>query len=948
MMIRHGSAKIFLSFTTFLLANILWLDIAEARAKTAQEAILLPTISKVVSEDFSSLNSLENGFSNSEESSLAQVIIPEPSKIIIPTPNQTPPDLITPSKIPGDSSPIPEIEKPTSPPLHPDKLVPTKKIVEAAVLNAIKNSSNRYPWFVKPTGDLTISPGSFDPLRYENYTNLDARFGDNQPIIKQFNFAHFPGEKQFYWILPGNRIVLETQGWQGGISYQGRETTTEIKQRIKLTQSFWGMQAVWIAPQAFKELTGEVNLSNFSVRSIAGEINNPEGVPAPPVVINNQANSNRSDAASLISKPPRLGTGSTHSPNGGTSLFQFLDAENAPLILQGFPTVNLQALLDGEGLFYGATIPQRSLTEAGISWGNPLTGEAAQFKPKITSIPGLKIGQLGKFDNTNLLNILVNSDLSGAERDSYYLNSLFWVSLGQRAPSILQTRTSTESNNWHRFYVSRPHNRTLLHYDAIQYKATYSNVFANPGASFSFSLNQGEVNGLQTINTTLSLLMGGIFELINPPDLEQGLQEGRSRFKKQELFASLDTKLTADQRRQINQRLNRTLYFANRTSGLEQLSGTVTFPSPITPEHSSVVQIRTGNYQRLVRFYDINRVFVNGDTFISKLRLSNDKFGPLTFIGNPIPLNETSVRSSNQPSNRSAAAQIILDSPDGRQFVENISSSENAGVSDFTVAPIGIRSSDLAFDRIELSQVGRGTTRIDSFDGYLFLPTVEALWAGSSGKWNYTVNSGVWFNLRPEAAFNVISNGLGDSESALGLYLNALINRIDSHVQKDKDGVPKAVINRIPSVRLFWNSDANSSNPAYVNFSYSYSRETKALSYSVTPGFYIASDDDGLTPLGFVQGQLELPSGLEVNTSLELGNHFFVSLEGIQRLNSAWSVGAYTQNFQANESLTSRISGASYGLLVKHDLRDRAAFWLSRIGMSGDRFEVRFEGGMRF
>ncbi len=538
--------------------------------------------------------------------------------------------------------------------------------------------------------------------------------------------------------------------------------------------------------------------------------------------------------------------------------------------------------------------------------------------------------------------------MNDAERDAYYLNSLFWVSLGQRTPNILQTRTSTEGSNWHRFYVNRPHNRTLLHYDPIQSKATYSNVFANPGASFSFSLEQGEVNGLQTVNTTLSLLMGGIFELINPPDLDQGLQEARSRFKKQEPFAPLDTKLTADQRRQINQRLNRTLYFANRTSGLEQISGTVTFPSPITPEHSSVVQIRAGNYQRLVRFYDIDRVFVNGDTYFSKLRLSKDKFGPLTFIGNPIPLNETSVRSSNQPSNRSAVAQIILDSPDGQQFVENISSSENVGASDFTVAPINIRSSDLAFDRIELSQIGRGKTRIDSFDGYLFLPTVEALWAGSSRKWNYTVNSGIWLNLRPDAAFNVANNSLGDSEPSLGLYVNALINRIDSQVQKDANGLPKAVINRIPSMRLFWNSNANSSNPAYANFSYSYSRETKALSYSVTPGLYIASDHNGLTPLAFVQGRLELPFGLEFNTSLELGNNFFVSLEGIQRLNSAWSVGAYTQNFQANESLTSRVSGASYGLILKHDLPDRAAFWLSRIGMSGDRFEVRFEGGMRF
>jgi len=510
--------------------------------------------------------------------------------------------------------------------------------------------------------------------------------------------------------------------------------------------------------------------------------------------------------------------------------------------------------------------------------------------------------------------------------------------LGQRQ-TLRRTTDKRENYNWQRFYISRPHNRTLLQYDSLVNKATYTNIYSNPGVSLSFSFSQTKVDELQSANSTLGMLMGGLFNFIEPPQLEQSLKEARERFSRQENFTPLNSKATPEQRREINQVLNRALFLGNRNSGLEQVSGRLVFPSTITPNSSSILQIRTGNHRRVVQFIDGKRTWREGETFISKADVSNRTFGRLTSVNVPIPATQT----STLPNNRSSALQVNLISPDGQQFTQNFNSSDN------TTIPLNIRSFDIAFDRIELSQNGQLGTHLQTFNGYLSLPTIEALWSGSSGNWNYSLNSGVWFNLNADNAFDVTNNG-SISEPTLGVYANGLLNYINTHVKLNAAGQTQIVTSHIPSIRFHWNSGANYQNPTYINLGYSffYQSENKN-NYSLATGIIFFDETRSLKQAGFFQGALEFNRGLEVKSTIEISEDFYYSLEGTQRVNSNWHIGGYLQNFRnINRGIRSRVDDFSYGLLIKRDLPDNSIFWESRLGISGDSFEARFEGGFRF
>ncbi|MCU0548116.1 MAG: hypothetical protein MUC48_02095 [Leptolyngbya sp. Prado105] len=917
-----------LSLAVSLLVNLLSIKSAIATSNLKIEPINPSEISDE--------NRLKSISEISEDSPvIAQVINPPPSEIIVPPPLDEP-EINQPPQ-PPDLKP-PELPKPSEPP-KPTIADPevSKKLLNAIILNAIGNSSKRFPWLVNPASNLLESTTSFTPAKTENYTDIDIQYRDNQLLIREFDAANFPKSDQFYWVLPKNRIVIETRGWQAGIDYQGQERTLEIDQRIRLTQALWGLQAVWSLPQPFQDLYGRTDTSQFTIQAISGEVSNPVGVAAPPVIINNTT---LSPTAIRIAPPPRLGTGSSNNSNGGGSLFQFLEAENAPLILQAYPTSNLQPLMEAEGLFVGAKIPPSVLEAARIGWKNPFTGEGQSTAPVMSSAPGIKVGQLGKFDNLDLLNLLVNPSLDSTERTLAYLNSLFWIPLGQRKPDILRTRvTQQDELFWHRLSLNQPHNRTLLQYDAVRPQATYTNVFANPGFSLSFSMKKGQVNDLQSLNSSLGLLLGGVFSFIRPQDLTQSLTESRDRYDRREAFSGIVTKATSNQRVAINQRLNRGLYYANTTSGLRQISGTFTFPSIITPTHAELFQIRAGNQRRLARFLQVESTWIPGNTYFSRLELSNRDFGQLSFIGMPVNSSLTGLTS-----NRSSATQVVIQAPDGQEFVQDFSSSSP----DPTVVPIGIRSSDIAFDRIEFTQFGRGKTQTNRFEGYLFLPAVEAMLAGSSGKWNYAVNTGVWFNLNGDAAFEVARNNLGDPEPSVGVYLNSLINHIDTRVVNGSDGKAKAIVNLIPSLRLSWSSVPNASNPAYLNLSYTYTRQQRQLNYSITPGFFLSYSSDRLAPVGFFQGQLGFKRGLEFRSSLELNSQFFYSLEASQRLSAIWSAGFYVQNYRSTESLINRESAMSYGIILRNRSAKQGFDWRSRFGMSGNQLEIRLEGGYQF
>ncbi|UKO95841.1 hypothetical protein [Nostoc sp. UHCC 0870] len=834
---------------------------------------------------------------------------------VIPNPNNTNIlDPINPFQKPDSDADENDTIKPNTPDEQDENTKSPKNTLELLISNALSNSVLRYPWIIDPRDNFTFYSSTFNPIEDSKYIDFSIKFSSQDAVFNRFTFAEFPQKDQFYWVLPGNRVVVETKGWQSGVIYQGESSNTEIKQTIRLTQRLWGMQTVFSLPESLEELTEEVGMNQFSIESIAAEVNNPVGVPAASLMINSGSNQNNS-ISSLV-------------PN-----ISSFNADRDPLILQTFPTSNLQPLLGEVSLSRGSVIPQDTLENAGFIWGNPLTRERTQFQPPITSNPGIKVGNRGEFDNFDLYNVLLNPSISDNQRNFYYLNSLYWVSLSERQNNR-GIRERTENYDWHRFSFSYSHNRTLLEYDPLEAKATYTNISTNPGLSLSLSFGEREIDKLQTANSTLGMLMGGIFGLIDFPHLTQSLQEAKERFARQESFTNLDSKATPEQRRQINQRLNRSLFLGDRTSGLEQVSGKLTFPSTITPNSSNILQIRTGNHRRLVQFLDGKRTWREGETFISNAQVSNNSFGRLTSVNVPVP--------SQGGSNRSSALQVTLTDPNGQQFSQSLSSS------DMTSLPIDVRLFDIAFDRIELSQDGQLMTYLQAFDGYLYLPTIEILLAGSSRKWNYSINSGIWFNLNADTAFNV-TNNFGFLEPTLGIYANGALNYINTSVEVNAEGKTQAITNHIPSLQFYWNSAANFQNPNYLNLNYFFSRQDKNLNYSLSTGIILLDDETSFIPSGFFQGRLVLNTGLEFSTSVEIRDQFFYTLEGIKPINPQWSLGVYLQNFISIErGIKNRVNDFSYGLIIQHNTPGSRMFWESRIGMNGDIFKTTFQGGFSF
>ncbi|NJK59924.1 MAG: hypothetical protein HC918_06260, partial [Oscillatoriales cyanobacterium SM2_1_8] len=136
---------------------------------------------------------------------------------------------------------------------------------------ALANTAQRYPWIVNPGDRLTFSPSEFNPLLGENYINLDVRFARQTPNLLKFTYGRFPVEDQLYWVLPGNRVAIETQGWQGGILHRGEGQALTLQRRIEQRRTITGVQTVTTLPENFAELAQE----GVSVTALAARLETP-------------------------------------------------------------------------------------------------------------------------------------------------------------------------------------------------------------------------------------------------------------------------------------------------------------------------------------------------------------------------------------------------------------------------------------------------------------------------------------------------------------------------------------------------------------------------------------------------------------------------------------------------------------------------------------------------
>ncbi|MCT7967482.1 hypothetical protein NG799_14170 [Laspinema sp. D1] len=870
------------------------------------------------------------------------VLPPEAVEEIESQPNPQPepiPETDLPTPLP---EPIPETDLPTPLP----EPFPEMNWRENS-LESLDSTAERYPFIVNPTDRLTFDLQSFRPFRDENYSTLDLRFAENNPVFNKVTFANFPKEDQLYWVLEGNRVVLETRGLQGGALYQGRETMTELTQRIILQQQFWGLQAVWSLPRVLEDMIGQgENNNEFAVFSVAAQLTTPPGIPAGEVMIN--SGSSRDNTTTTL--VPNLGSASTNHPDGGGALFENLDPAVAPRFLQAFPTNNLKPLLNnGVALRNGAIIPAENLAAAGIGFMNLDTGEGFDFSAPFTSVPGIKIGQPGGGMNLDLLNVIVNPFLNPRERDVRYLNSLAWFSLGQTIVGDSTEIDSQESSDWYRFYFSAPHKRTSIEYDAQEIQATYRSIFSNPGVSFSVSFGADDkIDEIQFTHATLGLGLGFIFAGLGNTHIDESLDEAHTALENGEGFADLNTVATPEQRRQINQRLNQNLLNTERSTKLDQLSGNYTFPGTITPSTSNLVQVRTGLYKRRVDFLSQEiSPFREVSNFFLDLELSSQDFGTLGFIG---VLNPTE-QPRNTPINQSSAVEVTLINPDGQQFVQEFSSLQNS------VVPIMAgKAFDVAFDWLRIGQLVERDIKREAFVGELYLPSIEVVTSGTNGNLNYGASLGTWLNLTPDSAGSV-ENELGPKEPGLGVYFNGMTNWTSQEIKFDETNQPIAIETQGPFLNLDWNSATNRLNAFQVSAGYLFSHQGLSSGYSgVAALAYIPYAINGINSqnnngelLGIINSQLATEEGLRVNSNFEIGEDFFFDLKLTQKVIDTLSLGIYYQNFNTvNFGLESRTNNSYYGFLLRYLTTDERVMFDAQLGHSDNGFDARINSNLQF
>lgn len=122
------------------------------------------------------------------------------------------------------STPKPETESE----LTPQQEQQQKRIIlDAVIIDALNQTTQKYPWLVNTSDKLIINPRIYNPTEADTSVNidwsLDSSTGSDDHktqnlILNKFNFSHY--NEQFYWILDDNRVVIETQGIHGDVRYQ--------------------------------------------------------------------------------------------------------------------------------------------------------------------------------------------------------------------------------------------------------------------------------------------------------------------------------------------------------------------------------------------------------------------------------------------------------------------------------------------------------------------------------------------------------------------------------------------------------------------------------------------------------------------------------------------------------------------------------------------------------
>lgn len=115
-----------------------------------------------------------------------------------------------------------------------------------------------------------------------------------------------------------------------------------------------------------------------------------------------------------------------------------------------------------------------------------------------------------------------------------------------------------------------------------------------------------------------------------------------------------------------------------------------------------------------------------------------------------------------------------MTTPSGQRFVQRFSTDSTQ----FSSLPNSIKSSDIAFDRINIAQIDQVQSLTSIYEGIAYVPAIELAYAGSSDLWYYNLNAGIWATFNSQVAPGVTEKVIDNNEPAIGAYLKGFANAI--------------------------------------------------------------------------------------------------------------------------------------------------------------------------